>query len=237
MAATPTVRSSKTTPPSKPGKERSPPSLPVRTTGHVPIWTRARRAPRRGPVTSVSAHATTTAAVRSSGGSLPSWRSSRAESSSTEMWALGAEGEESIGVLQLGAVGERGVVLHDRRVPHSRANLDHLAIVPSGVWVIDSKHYRGRLQRRKVRGPVRATASAPAGVGHLFLTARIGNVLRAPRDPTRSAASRSQRRCASRVSSSASSLGPSARRRPRHLAEGLGQDARPAGTAGPRGPP
>ena len=71
---------------------------------------------------------------------------------STEMWALGAEGEESIGALLSRTVGGRGVVLHDRRVPHSRANLDHLAIVPSGVWVIDSKHYRGRLEHRKVRG-------------------------------------------------------------------------------------
>ncbi|HEX4176342.1 MAG TPA: nuclease-related domain-containing protein [Acidimicrobiales bacterium] len=71
---------------------------------------------------------------------------------STELWALGAEGEESIGPVLSRAVGERGVVLHDRRVPHSRANLDHLAIVPSGVWVIDSKHYRGRLERRRVRG-------------------------------------------------------------------------------------
>ena len=74
------------------------------------------------------------------------------EKHSTETWALGAEGEESIGAVLSRAVGERGVVLHDRRVPHSRANLDHLAIVPSGVWVIDSKHYRGRLERRRVRG-------------------------------------------------------------------------------------
>jgi hypothetical protein len=71
---------------------------------------------------------------------------------STEIWALGAEGEESIGALLSRNVGDTGVVLHDRRVPHSRANLDHLAIVPSGVWVIDSKHYGGRLERRKVRG-------------------------------------------------------------------------------------
>jgi hypothetical protein len=71
---------------------------------------------------------------------------------STRIWALGAEGEESIGALLSRAVSDGGVVLHDRRVPNSRANLDHLAIVPSGVWVIDAKHYRGRLERRKVRG-------------------------------------------------------------------------------------
>jgi hypothetical protein len=38
------------------------------------------------------------------------------------------------------------VVLHDLAVPGSSANLDHLVIGPGGVFVIDSKHYRGRLQ-------------------------------------------------------------------------------------------
>jgi Nuclease-related domain len=37
-------------------------------------------------------------------------------------------------------------VLHDLAVPGSRANIDHLVIGPGGVLVIDSKHYRGRLQ-------------------------------------------------------------------------------------------
>jgi nuclease-like protein len=38
------------------------------------------------------------------------------------------------------------VVLHDLAVPGSRANIDHLVIGPGGVFVIDSKQYRGRLQ-------------------------------------------------------------------------------------------
>jgi nuclease-like protein len=38
------------------------------------------------------------------------------------------------------------VVLHDLAIPGSRANLDHLVIGPGGVFVIDSKQYRGRLQ-------------------------------------------------------------------------------------------
>jgi hypothetical protein len=37
-------------------------------------------------------------------------------------------------------------VLHDLAVPGSRANLDHLVIGPGGVFVVDSKQYRGRLQ-------------------------------------------------------------------------------------------
>jgi Nuclease-related domain len=38
------------------------------------------------------------------------------------------------------------VVLHDLAVPGSAANLDHLVIGPGGLFVIDSKQYRGRLQ-------------------------------------------------------------------------------------------
>lgn len=71
---------------------------------------------------------------------------------STEAWGKGAEGEERVGPLLTRFVGARGLLLHDRRIPGSRANLDHLAIVPSGVWVIDAKHYRGRLERRTVGG-------------------------------------------------------------------------------------
>jgi Nuclease-related domain len=37
-------------------------------------------------------------------------------------------------------------ILHDLAVPRSQANLDHLVIGPGGVFVIDSKQYRGRLQ-------------------------------------------------------------------------------------------
>lgn len=70
----------------------------------------------------------------------------------TEAWGRGADGEERIGALLRRAVGNKGIVLHDRAVHGSRANLDHIAVVPSGVWVIDSKHYRGRLERRTVGG-------------------------------------------------------------------------------------
>jgi hypothetical protein len=71
---------------------------------------------------------------------------------STEAWARGAEGEERVGHLLDQAVGDRGFVLHDRRVPGRRINLDHLVVVSSGVWVIDTKHYHGRLARRQVGG-------------------------------------------------------------------------------------
>jgi hypothetical protein len=47
----------------------------------------------------------------------------------------------------LAGLGRYGwAVLHDLAVPGSRANIDHLVIGPGGVFVIDSKQYRGRLQ-------------------------------------------------------------------------------------------
>ncbi len=71
---------------------------------------------------------------------------------STEAWARGAQGEERVGHILDQVVDDRGVVLHDRRVPGRRLNLDHLVVVASGVWVIDTKHYQGRLARRRVVG-------------------------------------------------------------------------------------
>ena len=66
---------------------------------------------------------------------------------STARWRTGGLAEERVGRLLSEAVGDRGFVLHDRAVPRSRANLDHIAIVPSGVWVVDTKRYRGRVRR------------------------------------------------------------------------------------------
>jgi hypothetical protein len=61
-------------------------------------------------------------------------------------WRRGAAGERRTARL-LGPLERQGwVVLHDLAVPDSRANLDHLVIGPGGVFVIDSKQYRGRLQ-------------------------------------------------------------------------------------------
>ncbi len=49
-------------------------------------------------------------------------------------------------------MGDRAVLLHDRRVPGTRGNIDHLAVAPSGVWVIDTKHYTGKVEHRDVGG-------------------------------------------------------------------------------------
>lgn len=66
----------------------------------------------------------------------------------TIAWARGGQGEEVVGRYLTDRVGRGGVVLHDRAIPGSRANIDHVAIVASGVWVIDTKRYRGRVEQR-----------------------------------------------------------------------------------------
>jgi hypothetical protein len=61
-------------------------------------------------------------------------------------WRRGAAGERRTARL-LGPLERHGwAILHDLALPGSRANIDHLVIGPGGVFVIDSKQYRGRLQ-------------------------------------------------------------------------------------------
>ncbi len=60
-------------------------------------------------------------------------------------WARGAAGEEHVARFLAKYVDKNVVLLHDRRIPGSRANIDHLAVAASGVWVIDSKRYKGKV--------------------------------------------------------------------------------------------
>ena len=66
------------------------------------------------------------------------------EPKSTTAWDTGAVGEERLGARLNELASQTLRVLHDRRMPRSRANIDHLAVTPSGVWVIDAKRYAGR---------------------------------------------------------------------------------------------
>ena len=63
-------------------------------------------------------------------------------------WARGAAGELATAALLEHLPGRQWVVLHDLALPGSRANVDHLVIGPTGVWVVDTKAYRARLEVR-----------------------------------------------------------------------------------------
>ena len=43
-------------------------------------------------------------------------------------------------------------MLHDRRIPRTRANIDHIAVSSAGVFVIDAKRYSGRPTRQTTGG-------------------------------------------------------------------------------------
>ena len=63
----------------------------------------------------------------------------------TEARRKGALGEEAVGS-RLNKLAKQGfVILHDRSIPGSRANIDHLVIGPTGVFVVDAKNYASRM--------------------------------------------------------------------------------------------
>ena len=65
---------------------------------------------------------------------------------SARAWARGARGEEELAAALAEVPGVR--VLHDRRVPGTRGNLDHLVLAPAGVFVVDAKRYQGTIRIR-----------------------------------------------------------------------------------------
>ncbi len=65
-------------------------------------------------------------------------------------WATGARGEEMLAEA-LASQCPAAALLHDRRIPKSRANIDHIAVTGTGVYVIDAKRYRGKIE---VRSPL-----------------------------------------------------------------------------------
>jgi hypothetical protein len=78
------------------------------------------------------------------------------EPQTTTAWARGARGEELL-AKRLDDLRDRGVLmLHDRRIPGAQANIDHIAVSPAGVFVIDAKRYKGRPHMRYQGGLLRA---------------------------------------------------------------------------------
>jgi hypothetical protein len=76
------------------------------------------------------------------------------ERQSTRAWSTGAVGEERVAARLDGIVSQSIRVLHDRKIPRSRANIDHIAVTPGGVWVIDTKRYTGKAPEKRVEGGI-----------------------------------------------------------------------------------
>ena len=80
---------------------------------------------------------------------------------STRAWATGAEGEVRTAKFLDPLASEGFVVMHDLRIPMSMANIDHLVIGPTGVFVVETKNIAGTL---KVRGGDATIAGRRIGV-------------------------------------------------------------------------
>jgi hypothetical protein len=78
---------------------------------------------------------------------LVSWRLRFRPSEQARTWQRGAHGERHTARLLDRLTRDGFVVFHDLAVPDSPANVDHLVIGPSGVFVIDSKQWTGRVHQ------------------------------------------------------------------------------------------
>jgi hypothetical protein len=82
---------------------------------------------------------------------LVGWRLRFRPSEQARTWQRGAQGERRTARLlrRLARVGF--VVFHDLAVPGVQANVDHLVIGPTGVFVIDSKQWTGNVHHEPPR--------------------------------------------------------------------------------------
>ena len=69
-----------------------------------------------------------------------SWRSSD-DPQITTAWSSGAEGEAALGARLDKHASETIAVMHDRRIPGTKANIDHIVVTAGGVLVVDAKRY------------------------------------------------------------------------------------------------
>ena len=69
-----------------------------------------------------------------------------------QAWQRGSIGESKLAAA-LGKLDREDVIfLHDRRVPSSRGNIDHIVAAPTGVYVVDAKRVSGEVRVRDVAG-------------------------------------------------------------------------------------
>ncbi len=68
-------------------------------------------------------------------------------------WGKGSEGETWLAGYIADEVGDHVVALHDRLIPGTRGNIDHIWVSPTGVWVVDAKAYKGKVAKRET-GPL-----------------------------------------------------------------------------------
>lgn len=72
----------------------------------------------------------------------------RVASPLVDRWGRGAAGEEQVGRVLDGLRQSGWLALHD--VATGRGNIDHVLIVPAGIFTIETKSHRGRVSVEKI---------------------------------------------------------------------------------------
>jgi hypothetical protein len=76
-----------------------------------------------------------------------------AERDTNASWGKGSDGESRLASFIAREVGDMVIPLHDRLIPGTRGNIDHIFVARTGVWVVDAKAYKGKVVQREV-GPL-----------------------------------------------------------------------------------
>lgn len=98
----------------------------------------------------------------------------------TEAYRVGADGERGAANALAPLTDLGWIVLHDRRVPTGKENLDHIAVGPAGVVVIETKNWSGKVLvttsglRRNGRNAQAALDQVLRQVAAIRLTGALG---------------------------------------------------------------
>lgn len=69
-----------------------------------------------------------------------------AQSRRDPKWIKGAAGEYLMDQSLRQRVRKDAIILTNRRVPGTKSNIDHIVVASSGVWIIDSKNWKGKIE-------------------------------------------------------------------------------------------
>lgn len=83
-------------------------------------------------------------------GGTSTLRDSRDKGRDASTWRKGAVGEYLMGVSLHRRLTNGEVILTDRQVPGTQANIDHIVVASSGVWIIDAKKWKGKIVYKAV---------------------------------------------------------------------------------------
>ncbi len=72
-----------------------------------------------------------------------------AELDNAASWGKGSQGESRLAAFIAREVGDSVIPLHDRLIPGTRGNIDHIFVASSGVWIVDAKSYKGKVEQRE----------------------------------------------------------------------------------------